>query len=277
LLAPNKVASQMQAVKQGVGKRTLLSSPWASFMYRPYRARFVPSALWCDLSPVEWLLEKMGKNVFMQTSTWLVSRELTEAAGPWDVRLLGDDDGEYFCRVLLASDGVHFVPGDGVYYRTYGFNSLSYVGRFPAKIEAHWLSMQLHIRYLRSLEDSERVCAACVQYLRNSLCYFYPYRSDIVQQAELIAAELGYQLGVPELSWKYAWVQKLFGWKLAKWVERSGQKLRWILGGRLDKMLYRIERRVAPRGWAGDGPSYHRVKQVCGVQQQIAERERNSS
>jgi glycosyltransferase involved in cell wall biosynthesis len=259
LLAPNKVASQMQAVKQGVGKRTLLSSPWASFMYRPYRAQFVPSALWCDLSPVEWLLDKMGKNIFMQTATWLVSRELTEAAGPWDVRLLIDDDGEYFCRVLLASDGVHFVPGAGVYYRSYGFNSLSYIGRFPKKIEAHWFSMQQHIRSLRSLEESERVGAACVQYLRTSLGYFYPERSDIVQQAEMIAAEFGKQLGVPELSWKYAWIEKLLGWKLAKSVQQSARKLRWILEGSLDRMLYHIERRVAAHGWAGDGPTYHRV------------------
>jgi len=53
---------------------------------------------------------QLGQNLYMQTATWLVSRELTEAAGPWDTRLLGDDDGEYFCRVLLASNGVRFVP-----------------------------------------------------------------------------------------------------------------------------------------------------------------------
>ena len=45
----------------------------------------------------------------MQTATWLVSRELTDAAGPWDTRLLIDDDGEYFCRVILASNGTRFV------------------------------------------------------------------------------------------------------------------------------------------------------------------------
>ena len=37
---------------------------------------------------------KMGQNLHMQTATWLVSRELTEAAGPWDTRLSLDDDGE---------------------------------------------------------------------------------------------------------------------------------------------------------------------------------------
>ena len=53
----------------------------------------------------------------MQPASWLTSRELAEAAGPWDTRLHLDQDGEYFCRVLLASEGTRFVPGTGIYYR----------------------------------------------------------------------------------------------------------------------------------------------------------------
>ncbi len=110
LLAPDKIEKQMDALERCGSKRTLLSSAWGKFIYRYYRAEFTPTGLWRDLSRLEWLLCKLGDNVYMQTASWLVSRELTEAAGPWDTRLLGDDDGEYFCRVLLASDGVRFVP-----------------------------------------------------------------------------------------------------------------------------------------------------------------------
>ena len=53
----------------------------------------------------------------MQTAIRLVSRELTEAAGLWDLRLLEDDDGEYFFRVINASNGIRFVPQSWVYYR----------------------------------------------------------------------------------------------------------------------------------------------------------------
>jgi hypothetical protein len=56
-------------------------------------------------------------NVFMQTGAWLVSPGLTEAAGPWDTRLVVDDDGEYFCRVALCSKFIRFVPDAKVYYR----------------------------------------------------------------------------------------------------------------------------------------------------------------
>lgn len=237
LLAPDKIALQMDMVRQGVGKRTLLSCPWGRFMYRPHRADFVPTSLWRDLSPVEWLVLKMDQNIYMQTATWLVSRELTEAAGPWDTRILGDDDGEYFCRVLLASDGVHFVPEAKVFYRAFQFNSLSYIGRFPRKIDAHWLSMKLHIQYVRSLEDSPRVRSACVQYLRDSLIYFYPDSVQIVKAMEQMARELDEELGVPYLSWKYIWIERVFGWRATRHVQQSAMKLRWSMKRNIDKML----------------------------------------
>jgi PST family polysaccharide transporter len=244
LLAPDKIFKQMDVVLAGLSKRTLLSSPWGYFMYRPHRAHFVKTDLWSDMSPYEWLLRKMGKNVFMQTAAWLVSRELTEAAGPWDVRLLGDDDGEYFCRVLLASDTVRFVPQAKVYYRAFRFDGLSYIGRFPDKIEAHWLSMQLHIQYLRSLKDDAATRAACLRYLRDNLIYFYPEKTHIVQQADRLAAELGEPLGAPDLSWKYSWIEKVFGWVVTKPIQQTARRLRWRFARRLDHLLFMIETRM---------------------------------
>ena len=74
----------------------------------------------------------MGQNLYMQTATWLVSRELTEAAGPWDTRLL-ETMRLLLCRVLLASDGVKFVPDARVYYRKLGSSGLSYIGTLQQK------------------------------------------------------------------------------------------------------------------------------------------------
>jgi glycosyltransferase involved in cell wall biosynthesis len=129
LVSPDKVAKQMAAAEQYQDTRRLLSSGWGYFMYRPSLAKFLPTPLWCDLSPVEWLLRKMGQNLHMQTATWLVSRELTHAAGPWDARLSLDDDGEYFCRIVLASNAIQFVPDAKVFYRQPGFDRLSSIDR----------------------------------------------------------------------------------------------------------------------------------------------------
>ena len=76
--------------------------------------------------------------------------------------------------------------------------------------------MQLQIRNIRSLEDSERVRSACLIFLQRYMIYFYPERSDIVKELEELSADLGGCLEVPRLSWKYAWIQKVFGWTAAK-------------------------------------------------------------
>src|SRR5271170_449158 len=178
----------------------LLSAPWAYFSYRTSRARFVPTSLYQDLSPAEWLLRKMSENLHMQTSTWLTSRELAEAAGPWDTRLVSDDDGEYFCRVLMASKGTRFVPEAKVFYRnTASANRVSHIGMSDKKKDAMLLSMRLHVQYLRSLDGSERARKACLVYMQNWLDQFYPERPDIVAELQALAAQLQGQLELPRL------------------------------------------------------------------------------
>jgi glycosyltransferase involved in cell wall biosynthesis len=241
LLAPDKISKQMEVLGRHPSKRILLSSAFGRFMYRRSRAKFVPTALWCDLSPAEWLLRKMGENLFMQPATWLVSRELTEAAGPWDTRLLVDDDGEYFCRVLLASAEVRFVPDAKVYYRMSGPGSLSYIGPYSGKVDAHWLSMQMHIRYLQSLENTERVRTACVKYMQSSVFHFYPERPDIVEQMKQTARDMGGQLQVPRLSWKYSWIRAFLGYGAAKRARLHLPQHKQTLLRLWDKALFHLE------------------------------------
>ena len=251
LLAPDKIAKQMEALHSGNSRRTLLSSSFGQFMYRPYRAQFTPTALWCDLSPAEFLLRKLTYRVFMQTAVWLVSRELTDAAGPWDTSMISDDDGEYFCRVLLASDGIRFVRDARVYYRSVGTTRLSYVGRSNSKLEALWRSMQLHISYLRSLEDSDKVRAACLKYLQNYLIDFYPLRLDIAEQMHKAAKEMGGQLDPPRLPWKYSWIKTLLGWSWAKRAQLFLPSVKWSLIRFWDRALFRIQTRGVARASAG--------------------------
>jgi glycosyltransferase involved in cell wall biosynthesis len=244
LLSPDKVARQMDALKEYPSVRTLLSSEWGYFAYRSNRAEFSPSSLWADLLPVDWLLCKIRENLHMQTATWLVSRELTEAAGPWDVRLLGDDDGEYFSRVILQSEGVRFVRDAKVFYRVTPCTRLSYIGASDRKKEAQFLSMKLNVGYIRSVEDSDRVRAACVTYLQNWLINFYPERLDIVKELEKLALSLGGRLEPPRLRWKYAWIKPLFGWSQAKKAQLVLPQLRASLLRSWDKAMYRLENRI---------------------------------
>jgi glycosyltransferase involved in cell wall biosynthesis len=240
ILAPRKIELQLAALREGDSRRTLLSSRWAPFYYRIREARFVDNSLCQDLSPAEWLLRKMGENLHMQNATWLVSRELAEAAGPWDTGLHYDQDGEYFCRVLLASEGIRFVPETGIFYRCSGTHSISYIGNSDKKKDSLLVSMKKHVQYLRSLEESERTRRACLTYLQTKSIYFYPERADILAELQALAAQLQGHLEPPRLRWKYAWMEPLFGWKVAKRAQTEIPQMKASLVRRWDKAMAEI-------------------------------------
>jgi glycosyltransferase involved in cell wall biosynthesis len=246
-LSPDKIERQLAALRESDSKRILLSSPWAYFYYRKRYARFVRNSLWQDLSPVEWLSRMMRENLHMQNATWLVSRELAEAAGPWDERLAYDQDGEYFARVVAASEGTRFVPEGRIYYRVSGPNRISYIGTSDKKKNSLLLSMMLHIQYLRSLEDSERVRTVCVAYLQTWYPVFYPSRPEIAEVLQELAREFQGHLEVPRLRKKYAWMEPVFGLKAARTAQRVLPELKASLNRSWDKVMYKLEpREVIP-------------------------------
>ncbi|MGA8734930.1 MAG: hypothetical protein WB558_13505, partial [Terriglobales bacterium] len=89
----------------------------------------------------------------------------------------------------------------------------------------------------------DRVRAACVQFLQNWMVFFYPTRLDIFAEAAETARNLGGELRVPPLSWKYAWIKVLFGLQAAKRAQVLLPRLKWSVIRWWDKVLFRIENR----------------------------------
>ncbi|HEU5395851.1 MAG TPA: hypothetical protein VFV81_01700, partial [Verrucomicrobiae bacterium] len=239
-------ARQMEFAETGKNKRVLISGEWGRFLYRTRCAQFIPTALWDDLSPVEWLLHKLGRNIWMQPGSWLVSRELSEAAGPWDERLSFDDDGEYFCRVLLESDGVKFVRGSKTYYRATGPESLSTPDDSNRKLESAWISIRLHIQYLRWLEDSARTREACITYLQTWLPMFCPWRPDIIRDMQRLAEILGGAVDLLDINdplrWKFAWMKNIVGKDLAYRAQMYFPRCKHSFLRLWDKTMSRVEK-----------------------------------
>lgn len=241
LLACDKIEKQMEVAGRA-GPRVLLSSAWAEFYYRYRKAQSLPDGLWSDLSPVDWLIVKFSNGCWMSVSAWLVSRVLTDVAGPWDERLSLDDDGEYFCRVVAASDDVKFVSEAKSFIRRCNPGSLSRTLSSKA-LESDFLSRALCIKHLRSLEDSERTRKACVMLLRGGINYYYPKHISIVSRAIDLAREMGGELAAPVFNWRYSAATKLLGFDLASRIRRLWQatKLSTIIG--YDKLLYNLSKR----------------------------------
>jgi glycosyltransferase involved in cell wall biosynthesis len=242
LLAPDKIERQLAALRESDSKRILLSCPTARFYFRTSKARLVHNSLWQDLSPFEWLLRHLGENAGMHTTNWLTSRELAEAAGPWDERLLCNQDPEYFARVIMASEGIRFVPDTRVYYRRSGPNRVSFRGRSYEKNKNFLVSMKLLMKYLRSLEESERVRKACLKYLQDEYYPFYRKWPDIDAELESLAAELGGKLKEPRLRPKFAWIRPILGWKVAQWAQESLPTPKEYCTRQYDRLMHRLRR-----------------------------------
>lgn len=243
LLDPDKISRQMKAVNDSSSKRILLSGAWAYFWHRTSVAKFHSTPLWCDLSPAEWFVRKWDHNVHMQTATWLISRELTETAGIWDVRLSSNDDGEYLARVIKASDGIQFVPDARVFYRIAGPGSLSSIGQSRKKIESYLLGVSLEIRHMRSVEDSPRMRSACLRKLQRGYHNFYPNQPDLMLEVEELAVSLGGKLEVPQIDRKYLYLHKIFGLNATRRLRAIYNRSKWAVVGAWDAILLYLEKR----------------------------------
>lgn len=100
--------------------------------------------------PAEWLAELWTPGPgygasrwgMVPVHSWLSPRDVLAAAGPWNESLIKDQDGEYFCRAVLASRGIRWEPDSRVYYRKY---------REPISVSAQTSEAALASR-LRSVE-----------------------------------------------------------------------------------------------------------------------------
>jgi glycosyltransferase involved in cell wall biosynthesis len=215
LLAPDKISAQLDHGRTLPDPFRLLTSAWGRFYFRTERAAFRPDSLWADLTPVDWFITKFEDGVWMNPGAWLVSRKLTEMAGPWDLRLAvsGDDDGEYMCRLVAQSRGVQFTRTAKAFYRV-GNAGLSW-RRSDTALDAFFLATRLCMDHLRRLEDSGRTRAACLRFLQARLRYFYRLKPAIVEAARRLAADLGGTLSPPATSRQFRLVSSLVGWEKA--------------------------------------------------------------
>ena len=103
------------------------------------------------------------------------------------------------------------MPEARVFYRVTPSSRLSHIGTSDKKKDAMLLSMKLHIQYLRSLEDSDRVRKACLTYMQNWLEQFLSGTTGYCCGVAGLAAQLQGHLETPRLRWKYAWMKPIFG------------------------------------------------------------------
>lgn len=238
ILHPDKILEQLKAAETENNPRVLFTSSFGTFFSRTQNAKFRPSTLWQDLTPVEWMMKKFSDNIWMNPATWLVSRELSDLAGPWDETLTWNDDGEYICRVVSVSEIVKFVPEAKCYYRTGNLGSLSSgLKRSKKRLLSMYSSIVKQNSYLLSLENSQKTRSSCIEHLQEDYIYFFPESHELVDKLNHTAKELGGALVPPKLKLKYSILQKMFGWRIAKNTLFVVPKMKILINKYIDKYM----------------------------------------
>ena len=160
-------------------------------------------------SPAEWL----SSNFMTIPACWLGHRTVFENAGPWDTSLKVNQDGEYFARVLAATDAVHYESKVEVYYRRGVKRSVS---QFTAnKAESLYRSVESIHKTALSIEDSTRMRQMVANLYQHAIYTAYPHCPEGQEQAErqlerLPTPDIQNPNAISALSKAFT---RVFGWK----------------------------------------------------------------
>ncbi len=217
LLAPDKLKQQILRLEPD--DRCITSAAWGRFTADPEQAIFRADSLWQTLSPTEWLIQALEQNLMMNPACWLTPRSIAQAAGTWNETLTLNDDGEYFWRVVLASQGVTFCPDAKVYYRSSIPGSLSTQTSNQAWRSVYDSLSSVEQRLLQT-ETSDRTRRALATAFQRFIYQAYP----AVPHLRAAASEKVNRLGGSDVGAEggpmFQKFSRVLGWKLATRIQK---------------------------------------------------------
>jgi glycosyltransferase involved in cell wall biosynthesis len=223
ILDRHKIRAQMKRLSAGP-RSSIASGGWGRFRHSPSEAVLSAEPVWRDLAPEEFLASSWLGGGMMPNFAWLTPRATIEKAGPWNERLSVNDDGEFFCRVALASSHILFC-GDALgYYRSRDEMTLSKRRDRDALVSAF---EAIELSCDRLLEHRNPVAArACAAHYQRFAYDAYPEAPDLVRKAERRVSQLGGSDLVVQGGRAFKIVSACLGWKVARRFQLSQRKLR---------------------------------------------------
>lgn len=125
LLSPNKIEAQLEVLNNSNEHLALCTT--VSFKQGESHLSIPEKHFWYksgSADPFDFLTKLYGpeKNLkdymgMITVHSWLTPRKVIQQAGFWNESLTLDDDGEFFCRVVLCSKGIKYSDDALAYYR----------------------------------------------------------------------------------------------------------------------------------------------------------------
>ena len=226
LLMPNKIAAQ---VKQLADKQDTLSRcPVVHFNeldtdISNLKPRGDELSLYEDSNyPFNFLLDlydpATNMGAIVPIHSWLSPAALIKKE-KWDESLTVNDDGEYFCRVVLSAKGIMAENDTLCYYRKYIDKSVpSLSGGLDEKsLKSLYRSLLLKREHLTQFKKDERIDKVIAMNLMILLMRAYPEFKELSKTISESIKKLGGTNYVPVLGGRLIEsIKNTFGWKIAR-------------------------------------------------------------
>ena len=175
---------------------------------------------------IQYLLKLYGGQILgpsyggmITVHAWLCPKSVIDKAGKWNEELTVDDDGEFFCRVMLSSNEILYSEKAICYYRKYIKRvSLSTLKNYAAN-KSMLLSNMLKLEHLQKRTDDPLVNKVIARLLIENIVLFYPANKDLYITANNLLKKLGGTDYVPILGGRVSeFLKKILGWKAVRFL-----------------------------------------------------------
>jgi hypothetical protein len=205
--------------------RAVAAGEWARFVDQPDEAEFSDHAHLEDSTSIEWLTAACADGLpMLQPGIWLASRELVEAAGPWDERLTLNNDFDYGVRLLLEADAVLACPGARLYYRSGNPTSLA-SRKSPEAWQSSLLSIERGVATMLAHYPSAAVRRACANLFQQLAFSTYLDAPAVCEAAERHVLRLGGASVAMDGGLLFRVMRHTIGWRRASRVKRAAYEM----------------------------------------------------
>jgi glycosyltransferase involved in cell wall biosynthesis len=227
LLSENKIADQITALEGEPEKIANCSTVHfydGTFHQNSTPSQYEEKFLFDDDDPVHFLITLLGgysaNGSMVQTGAWLTPKSIISKIGGWNEKLTTDDDGEFFCRVILNSKGIIKTNGYSYYRKQRSAQSLSSQKNLKS-LQSSLAALLLKRDLLLSVNNSFEAKAAIYKALINLAAQSYLKYPGVYSKAtaELPKIKMAYR---PPMGSSIAEsLTAIFGWKMVALLKKA--------------------------------------------------------
>ena len=158
-----------------------------------------------------------GKYGMIQPNAFLISKQLSDAAGYWDMSISPspDEDGEYFCRTMLKANAIYVTEGYN-YYRKNPHSKSSLSNQHNHQYAKGALaSLVLKANHMLAIEATDRVKQTMAFHFAAFIYLYHGVYNDLTEQAEQYIYGMGLKRIPKAGGKKFQKMASLFGFKQA--------------------------------------------------------------